>query len=199
MIEGEESGEPPEVTQAAQSMPVFPNIIPTSVRKSYVREFFDAEIRSESELEHLLMLLFHHPEVSTHVFHPHGQPLNALIIAAEKLGQIRIVETQGYWYEHPLYPNNFVRVTNPQFEWEEDLQENGQMLFRCELALTERERRRRENEETATTVASKAQPPVPTTIWQRLEHHYRANSAAYFIAGTLLGVFLGIAGIAASL
>ena len=182
-----------------QSLPVFPaHLIPSSIKKSARREFFDCEMQTDEDVEYLLELLYRQPEVATFSFHPQGQPMNARLLAAEKLGHLRVLETQSYWYEHPNYPNNFVRVPNPEpeFDWQKELRANGQMLFRNELALTTQERRQREIRDTAKAIAAASPTPAPPeTRWERVEHAYHRRPALFWliaVAITVLGTALGI-------
>ena len=159
----------------------------SAVRRRFVRRFLDSAMATDEEVQRLLELLYRQPEIATYSFHREGQQMNGRLLAAERLGHLQIVETQRHWYAHPNFDNDFVRVMDPTFEWEKELVATGAKLLRSELAITEQERRRREIEDTAAAISRHSQV-TPETPWERLEHHYRRNSAAYYVVALVLGI-----------
>jgi hypothetical protein len=151
-------------------------------------------METDEDVQHLLELLYRQPEVATYTFHQEGQPMSSRLLAAEKLGFLRVVETQRNWYEHPNFPGDFVRVTRTEFDWQKELLANGIKLLRNELAITEQEKRRREIADTAAAVALASQPN-PQSLREHLEELVRRNQGPLAI----IGLVLAIAGLALAL
>lgn len=171
-----------------RSPATFPDIPPTSMTMRRIREIMNGELRTDDDIEALLTDMFEQPEVGTYIFSAKGEVWNAPLRGAEEGARLRVVETQGYWYRHPNFDRNFVQVLTPRWDWQEDLKSKGEMLFRSEVALTDRERRRRANAETAEAMAAAAAPVPPQTILQRIDVHYRRHSSVYNILGLLLTI-----------
>ena len=176
-----------------EEMPQFPDIMPTSLKKTKFWEIWEEDLATPDDVELLLRLMFDNPESPFHLFNTKGGSRPAPLSEAFQLGLVRTAKMQGHWYEHPLYPNNFIQILPPtNWDWEKEVLEKGQPLLRFEIVLTDRERRRRENQDTALAVAEATLPTKPEGWYARVTDHYSRHQAVYYGIGAILAV-VGIA------
>lgn len=179
--------------EEAKEMPRFPDIMPTSLKKTKFWEIWEEDIATPDDVELLLRLMLDNPESRFYLFNTKGGSRPATLNEAFQMGLVRTAEMQGHWYEHPLYPNNFIQILSPtDWDWQKEVLEKGQALLRYEIALTDRERRRRENEDTALAIAEATMPPKPQGWYAQLGAHYNRHQAAYYIGGAVLAI-IGLA------
>ena len=74
-----------------------------------------------------------------------GAPFNNYFVVAEQAGAIIYRETKSFFYRHPNFERDYVRIIESQdgtypFDWEREVVEKGPMFFETSLALSERER-----------------------------------------------------------
>ncbi len=175
-----------------KEMPVFPEHLISSVKKRMRWDIWENDVESVNDKEYLYGLMFQHPDASFFLFREESakRSANSGLFANER---IRTVETQRHWFEHPLYPNNFVRINpDPRRDWEKEAIETGTPLLRLEVVMSDYERRRRSNAETADAILSAMTPSMPATWYQRLSYHYQKHSVMYYAGGTALAI-VGIA------
>jgi hypothetical protein len=187
-----------EATPQDDALPVFPSHLASSIKRRRIREADDSVFDDEEEVELLLNLLFEEPEVETYVFHEHGKPLNARLLAKAHTGALLIEETQNHWYRHPRSQRSFTRITRdpPQFDWQAEVVGKGPCFWRCALRLTEAERRKREIAQQTTALTAALTPPDPEGRWAKLKRHWDRNQLVYGGIGLVLAIVGLVVGIA---
>jgi len=83
-------------------------------------------------------------------FHEKGTPVGAWIARARDCDQILLNETEFFYYRHPNFQRDYVKIVPRDayaFEWEREVVEKGPMFMRTKLALTPRLRRKMEVED----------------------------------------------------
>lgn len=125
-----------------QELPHFPDIPPSSVKKTRQWVFGNADFSSENQIAMLATKLFEYPEDSFFVFSVEKTALNSLLLAAINTDKIRIVESQNFFYRHPNFDRDYIRIDRhrSRWDWERDVAEKGPMFTRHELRLTEKSR-----------------------------------------------------------
>ncbi len=129
---------------AAADLPVFPNIIPNKIVKSELHMIEENDIADEKDLQQLLSFLFEFPERHFYYFHEKDRPIGACIARARDCGQLLLNETEFFYYRHPRFQHDYIRITPRQiysFDWERAAVEKGPMFLRTKLELTSRMRR----------------------------------------------------------
>ncbi len=123
--------------------PIFPDINPASVRRSAFHVIENQDIATEEDCNQLLWFMYQFEDREFYFFHKKGEPLNALILGAERAGIVRIIESEYDFYPHPNFSRDFVRLRagSANFDWEKDLLANGRMYIRTRIALTDRAKR----------------------------------------------------------
>jgi hypothetical protein len=174
---------------AAPAKPaMFPDIKPSSIRRSAVWDLWANDLDSEEDAELLLHLAFQHPEGEFHIFNFEDEPMPSTVRAAIDGGQLLVTETQMSWYEHPRWPGNYVHIgRHPEWDWQKEVLEKGRPMLRHEVVLSDFERRRREHAELTAAIAD-AVNPKPTSLYGRVSAHYNRHQLAYWIPGTILGL-----------
>ena len=71
-------------------LPVFPNIVPTTVTVARFLPVQDDDIRTPEDVRELLLQLFEEPECAVYVFCNADRPLGPLLLEAEQCGQLRL-------------------------------------------------------------------------------------------------------------
>lgn len=174
-------------------LPIFPTNLASSIKKTLVWNIWAQVIATPEKSDELVGLMFLHPEARFHLFEADGCPRPAALRHAFDGGLIRTVETQGHWYEHPAYPDNYIRISpNTEQGWEKELLKSGQPLWRFEVVLTDVERRRRENHDTAQAIVAATALEKPNNAYAKIREHYNRHQAIYYGAGMILTI-IGIA------
>jgi hypothetical protein len=135
--------------EAAADLPVFPDITPSKINKSAFHVIEENDIADEKALQHLLLCLFDFPERSFYYFHEKGRPIGVWIARARDGGQLLLNETEFFYYRHPNFQGDYIRIKPRNayaFEWEGEIVEKGPMFLRTKLELTPRMRRQMEVE-----------------------------------------------------
>jgi hypothetical protein len=114
-----------------------------SVRKSRFWVFEDGDFTSEADINALIELLFNYPEDSFYLYSEEHASGNALVSSVAHFGIVRVIESQAFYYRHPKFKRDFVRIQEPsiEWEWERQAKEQGPMFIRHELRLSERGKR----------------------------------------------------------
>ena len=108
-------------------------------------DFENHHIRSVEDLERLMYTLWAFPEATMYLFLEKEEHVNSFVDTAYREGRLLFTTTDMFWYRHPKYPLNFVRIgCQPQWDWQAEVSQNQPMYRRITLALSERERRRRD-------------------------------------------------------
>jgi hypothetical protein len=131
----------------ATDLPVFPNITPSKIIKSASHIIEEDDIADEKELQRLLSFLFDFPERPFYYFRQKERPIGAWIARARDRGQLLLNETEFFYYRHPRFEHDYIRITPHNafsFEWEREVVEKGPMFLRTKLELIPRMRRQME-------------------------------------------------------
>jgi hypothetical protein len=129
----------------ADEIQSFPDIIPSAITRGmfYVIEEFD--IKTEGDFEDLLKQMFDHPERDFYYFQQKDGARNPLMIEKTRLGRILLNETEFFYYKHPNFKRDYLKIEvrdgQYEFDWEKDVVEKGPMFVRTKLRLTERTKR----------------------------------------------------------
>lgn len=122
-------------------LPIFPiTRIPDSIKETQIYVIEDEDIQNVQDLEELIKLMYDNP-YATFYFYAQGE--NQLILKAIKDGQIHSDTVEAYYYKHPKFDRDYVRIKKgtAQFDWERQVAETSPMFFRQILMLTEKQRR----------------------------------------------------------
>ena len=133
--------------KARQDLLVFPNITPSKITQSAFHIIEANDITDEQGLQHLLWLMFDCPERAFYYFHEKDIPVDMWIGKARNEGQLLLNETEFFYYRHPRFRHDYVKITprdTYSFEWESEVEEKGPMYLRTKLELTSRMQRQME-------------------------------------------------------
>ncbi len=131
-----------------KDLPKFPiTIMPTSIKESTFRNFIVGDFKNEQDINGLLLLMFEDQECNYYYFVENyfvekDTSEDSKIAYLINRGDIRVIETQFYWYKHPKAEKKdyFVHLYRPkeeyQFKWEKELVDKGPMYARKELKLS---------------------------------------------------------------
>lgn len=126
-------------------IPEFPNITPNKIIENKIYTFLLKNIKSEKDVNDILNLLYEYPERDFYLFIKRNNN-NQKNINLNNYG-ILTKEKEFYYYKHPEIENDFVRISEPNFEWEEKVIQNNPMFIRVKLELSERVKRKLEVKE----------------------------------------------------
>ena len=128
-----------------ENIPVFPNIIPSSIKESVFRIIEPDDIQTEQDLQHLISLLFHEPECNFYYFVEKDGKQNSFLSAAKDRKDILMNEVEFFYYKHPKFERDYIHIENRNgkynFEWEKEVVDRGPMYLRIRLQLSERKKR----------------------------------------------------------
>ncbi len=124
--------------------PIFPNIIPSSIKMTKHREAEKGDFSTEEDLQTLILLLFHEPECEFFYFVEQGSPSDPLLSAAIARGDILVEESEFFYYRHPKIDHGYVHIDvrdgNYAWDWQRDVVEKGPMFIREKLKISARKR-----------------------------------------------------------
>lgn len=127
-----------------EDLPVFPNIIPSSIKESRFRVFEKGDFSTEKDLKSLMLLLYNEPECDFYYFVEQGSPADPLIFADEQHGDILMSETEFFYYRHPSFKRDYVHIEKRdgkfEWDWEREVVDKGPMYSRTKLQLSARMR-----------------------------------------------------------
>ena len=127
-----------------EGIPIFPNIMPSSIKKGVFRTIEKDDISTEEDLQSLILLLFHEPECDFYYFVEQGTTADPLLLSAQGRGDILISETDFFYYKHPKSERDYVHIekqdANYRWDWEREVVEKGPMFTRTKLQLSARKR-----------------------------------------------------------
>jgi hypothetical protein len=128
-----------------QDIPRFPDIPLDKVTKSKVFSIEVDDIETEADRRKLISLLFNSPEAAVYYFEPRGGPQNELIHQALLRGDILAPTVEFFYYKHPNFQHDYVRIQSRggeyKFDWQKKVAENEPMFTRMALSLSERKKR----------------------------------------------------------
>jgi hypothetical protein len=127
-----------------KDLPVFPNIIPASQTKTMFSNIEADSFNGEEDLQNLFSMMFNLPEAKFYYFEQLGGPKNTWIHRARDAGQLLMNEVEFYFYKHPKFESDYVRIPKRetyQFDWEREVVEHEPMFGRLTLRLTESKKR----------------------------------------------------------
>jgi hypothetical protein len=134
----------PPQEMAKEGIPVFPNIMPSSIKIGEFRALEKGDIHTEEDLQSLILLLFHEPECDFYYFVEHGNAADPLLLSANGRGDILMSETDFFYYRHPKFDRDYVNIErrngNYKWDWEREVVEKGPMFTRTKLQLSARKR-----------------------------------------------------------
>jgi TIR domain-containing protein len=132
-------------TRADNDMPVFPDITPSKITESVMYVIEPDDIKSEKDLQSLIHQMFDYPDRDFYLFQEKDGTRNDRIIAADTLGTILMSETEFFYYKHPNFERDYIKIERPdgnyKWDWEREVVEKGPMFMRTKLKLTERTNR----------------------------------------------------------
>lgn len=126
-----------------EDIPKFPDIIPDSIKKTRIWVHENDDFQTEEDISELLARLYDYPEDEFFVYSPKDQPINPFLRKAVDANAILITETQAFFYPHPKFKRDYVRIKEHaiRWDWEREVLAEGKMFFRHQLKLSERARR----------------------------------------------------------
>lgn len=129
---------------AEDEIPVFPNIMPSSITMGKFWVFEKGDFQTEEDIQSMILLLFHEPKCDFYYFVEQGATSDSLVDAAEQRGDILMEETAFFYYKHPKFNRDYlhieVRDGNYAWEWQRQVVEKGPMYLRRKLRLSPRKR-----------------------------------------------------------
>lgn len=127
-----------------ESIPIFPNIIPSSMKEGVFRIIEKGDINTKEDLQSLILLLFHEPECDFYYFLEQGTIADSLLLSAQGRGDILMSETDFFYYKHPKLDHDYVHIekrdADYRWDWEREVVEKGPMFTRIKLQLSARKR-----------------------------------------------------------
>jgi hypothetical protein len=121
----------------------FPDIVPTSFKKTRVWIYENNDFRTEEDISILLGRMYEYPEDDFFLFTPKNGQISSLIDSAIEAIILVSVEMKGHYYHHPKFIRDYVFIheLTAAWDWEREVLSQGNMYFRHELKLSERARR----------------------------------------------------------
>lgn len=128
-----------------KELPVFPDILPSSIVESSFRNFESIDFMTKEAIDELIILLFEEPECSFYYFVEKGKgDDNSLLLKQKEMGSILMNETDFFYYRHPEHKRDFVKIEardgNFRWDWEKAVVEKGPMFMRIKLRLSQKKR-----------------------------------------------------------
>lgn len=129
----------------------FPDITPAHIVRSRFHVIEENDIRSEEDLQRLLRLMYEQPEHAFYLYAAKDRGINNRIVAAERLGRVRFLSEDFFYFRHPTYQQDYVQILEHQiqWDWERDVIAKGPMFVRVTLGLTKKSERQFEHVEIA--------------------------------------------------
>jgi hypothetical protein len=141
------------VPRSQKPLPVFPDIIPSSIKTGRFRVILPDDIQTEQDLRALVHMLYDDPECNHYYYVEHGGRSNSFILRAEHNKELDLSETEYFHYRRPVGGSgrNFLRIEpvnlessaqNPRereyYAWQKAIVTVGPMYGRTVLKLTKR-------------------------------------------------------------
>jgi hypothetical protein len=128
-----------------KDFPVFPNIIPSSIKESTFRIIESGDLTTEEDIDVLIKLLFQDPECSFYYFAEKDKGTKDVpLLKARKNGDILMQETEFFYYRHPKFKHDYVKIESRdnkyEWDWEEEVVGKGPMYTRTKLQISHRKR-----------------------------------------------------------
>lgn len=120
-------------------LPVFPNIIPDQIDMSEFHIIEVDDVQSEEDLQHLITLMFNHPERDFYYFQKKDGPTNQYLYK----GDFIMNRTEFFFYKHPKFERDYIKISREggQCDWEKEVIEKGPVFVRIKLELSGRKKR----------------------------------------------------------
>lgn len=131
------------------------------VKKSMFHVIEPGDLESGEDREHILRIMFNHPERAFYYFAPKDRGMDDGIEMLR--GSISFDVIDACYYAHPNFPNDYIQVLpgKAKFDWERDLVKDGCEFLRFTLTVTETQRRRMTAVEALSIAkALTAEPPL---------------------------------------
>lgn len=127
-----------------EDMPMFPDITPSKITESMMYVIEREDIKTEQDFQELIRQMFEYPDRDFYFFQEKEGPRNDLMVAADRLGTILMSETEFFYYRHPNFKRDYVKIERRDgkynWDWEKEVVEKGPMFMRSTLKLTGRTR-----------------------------------------------------------
>ena len=123
--------------------PSFPALIPDRVSSRSFIYFQDENIKSEEDVQNIILDIYEHPEIEFYYFRESHKGLNKFLSAAQQANSILLNDFDNFYYRHPRYPKDFVRIQRNQieFEWQREVVEKSPSFARHRIFLSKAQER----------------------------------------------------------
>jgi S1-C subfamily serine protease len=131
--------------RATESLPYFPDVGVEWYEKKMVHVLEAPDVATTEGIQHLCDLLYQHEERDVYLFIRQNEIEPQAFAAAKDRGAIVVVRTEGHFYKHPKFQLDYVKILPGQakWDWERELQREGQDFRRLRLRFSAHERARR--------------------------------------------------------
>lgn len=128
-----------------ESLPVFPDITPSSIKESKHYEFEYGDFKTKTDIDNLIQLMFEESECPFYYFTEKGKGITEDLLVQEiENGSIIKGKIDFHYYRHPNNKRDYVKIevrdNNYEWEWERDLVKNTPMFMKIKLNLSKRKR-----------------------------------------------------------
>lgn len=126
-------------------MPVFPDILPSSIQESNFRNLEFGDIKALEELKYLLLLLFREKECNFYYFFAKDiGPIDKPLQMSKNNGDILMQDRELFYFKHPEHDRVYIKIEvrdgKYEFDWQKNVVEKGPMYTRYKLQLSDRKR-----------------------------------------------------------
>lgn len=117
---------------------------PTSITMQRALIIEPGKLAKEEAVLQLMTMMFNKPEIEYEHYSEYQKPKDTALNQAIDRGDIILVESQCYYYEHPEDKGSFIHI-NPSerelFDWEDELVSRGPSFVKNIIKLSERKKR----------------------------------------------------------
>lgn len=128
-----------------KDIPKFPDLPPPdSIEETQFYVIGNEDIKSRKELRELIKLMYKHQEATFYLFSQYRTPVNHFISKAEEKNIIMTNICEPYYYKHPKYERNYIKIKrdHTEWDWERQVADASPMFNRITLKLTDQQIRK---------------------------------------------------------
>ena len=119
------------------------HLIPDKAVYTYFLSLQEEDITSEEDVQNLILDIYHRPEIEFYYYQEYGKETNKFLAQAFESGQILMNEFEYYYYRHPKFLRDYVKIQkhNIEFDWQREVMESTPMFIKTRLRLSKRQER----------------------------------------------------------
>jgi len=129
----------------AEKLPVFPDILPSSIKEGKFRNLEFGDIEAMEDLKDLLVLLFREKECDFYYFiEKDNGSIDEPLQMAKNNGDILMQDVEFFYFKHPEHDRDYIKIEvrdgKYESDWQKNVVEKGPMYARYKLQLSDRKR-----------------------------------------------------------